>query len=270
MISRKEIIEKELDLESQGIFDVHIDEPDLDLMIPVTEKFPYIKKGLLKIKNDLQKLFIVNPFIKHINKDVCKTKVIGRENLKGIKSCILTCNHVYMFDCLVATYAVRGHKIRITSAEFNNRSDKLGEYMRAGGLLPLSSNLRAMKNFNNAISYYLKKNNYVMFYPEQAMWWMYEKPRPLKPGAFHYAVKENVPIVPLFITFEKNGTFDEEGIENKDFVIHILKPIYLNKSLNDKENIRYMMNKNYNAWVNTYEGFYGKKMEYNHKQMKGN
>ena len=81
MISRKEIIEKELDLESQGIFDVHIDEPDLDLMIPVTEKFPYIKKGLLKIKNDLQKLFIVNPFIKHINKDVCKTKVIGRENL---------------------------------------------------------------------------------------------------------------------------------------------------------------------------------------------
>ena len=30
------------------------------------------------------------------------------------------------------------------------------------------------------------------------------------------------------------------------------------------------MNKNYNEWVNTYEGFYGKKMEYNNKKIKGN
>ena len=156
MVTHKELIKREKEYESQGIFDVHIDEPDLSLMIPVTEKFPYIKKGFLKLKIAFEKAFIVNPFTRHINKKVCKTKVIGKENLKGIKSCILTCNHVYIFDCLVATWAVKGHKIRITSAEFNNRSDKLGEYMRAGGLMPMSSNMKAMMNFNKAISYYLK------------------------------------------------------------------------------------------------------------------
>ena len=266
MVTHKELIKREKEYESQGIFDVHIDEPDLSLMIPVTEKFPYIKKGFLKLKIAFEKAFIVNPFTRHINKKVCKTKVIGKENLKGIKSCILTCNHVYIFDCLVATLAVKGHKIRITSAEFNNRSDKLGEYMRAGGLMPMSSNMKAMMNFNKAISYYLKHNNYVMFYPEQAMWWMYEKPRPLKNGAFHYAVKENVPVVPMFITFEGNGTFDEEGIENKNFIIHIGKPIYKKQNLSDKENIEYMKDQNYKSWVNTYEGFYGKKLKFNIKK----
>ena len=98
------------------------------------------------------------------------------------------------------------------------------------------------------------------------MWWMYEKPRPLKNGAFHYAVKENVPVVPMFITFEGNGTFDEEGIENKNFIIHIGKPIYKKQNLSDKENIEYMKDQNYKSWVNTYEGFYGKKLKFNIKK----
>lgn len=266
MLSNVEVYKKEKEQEAKGEFNVHIDDPDLSLMIPVTEDFPYIKKGFLKLKIFFERLFVVKPFIRHINKKVCHTTVVGKENLKGIKSCILTCNHVYMFDCLVATHAVAPHKINITAAEFNNRSDRLGEYMRAGGLLPMSSNLRAMKNFNNAISYYLKKNHYVMFYPEQAMWLMYEKPRPNKIGAFHYAVKNNVPVVPMFITFKGNGTFDEDGIENKDFTITIGKPIYQKEELSEKDNMEYLMNQNYETWKNIYEGFYGRKLVYDIKK----
>ena len=64
----------------------------------------------------------------------------------------------------------------------------------------------------------------------------------------------------------ENGTFDEEGIENKNFIIHIGKPIYKKQNLSDKENIEYMKDQNYKSWVNTYEGFYGKKLKFNIKK----
>ena len=59
MVTHKELIKREKEYESQGIFDVHIDEPDLSLMIPVTEKFPYIKKGFLKLKIAFEKAGII-------------------------------------------------------------------------------------------------------------------------------------------------------------------------------------------------------------------
>ena len=97
---------------------------------------------------------------------------------------------------------MKGHKVYITGAEFNKQKGMLGILMREGGLLQFSSNKKAMRNLDNAITYYLEKNNYILFYPEQAMWWLYEKPRPMNKGAFHYAIKNNVTVIPVFITFE--------------------------------------------------------------------
>ncbi len=262
MLTTKELYEKEKELESKGIFDVHIDEPDLKNVYPVDEKFPYIRKGSLKFKDFFTKLFVIKPFIRYINKKERHTIVKGRENLKGIDSAIVTCNHVYMFDCIAAMYALRGHRLNITAAEFNNRADKLGHYMRVGGVLPMSSNLRAMKNFNNAISYFLKHNGYVMFYPEQAMWYMYEKPRPNKQGAFHYAVKNKVPVIPMFITFRKNGTKDKDGFDHKDFTVNICKPIFARDDLDEKQNMEYLRIENEKAWKEVYESTYQKELVY--------
>ncbi len=248
--------------ERLGEFDRHIDPVDMSMALPVDEKFPYIPKGFLKIKYAFERTFYVNPFRKKANREILCTQVYGRENLEGVNSAIVTCNHVNKFDCLAVQYAAKGHRTYIIGAEFNNMKGFMGEMMRAGGLLPLSSNMTAMKNLNKAISTYLKKGNYVTCYPEQAMWWNYEKPRPFKDGAFSLAVMNNVPILPMFITFRNSGKLDDNGIEIKYFSIHIMKPIYPKSDLPRRKNVDFMREENHRLCCEKYEEIYGKKLEY--------
>ena len=112
----------------------------------------------------------------------------------------------------------------------------------------------------------MKKGDYVLFFPETAEWWMYEKPRPFAKGAFHYATKNNVPVIPMFICFKNTGKKDKEGFDIKQFNIYILKPIYPKEELNSKENTEYLMNEAYKECVEQYEKFYDKKLEFNTKK----
>ena len=249
--------------EKLGEFDRHVDPVDMSIALPVDETFPYIPKGALKIKYAIERALYVNTFRKKANRDILCTQVFGRENLEGIDAAIVTCNHVNKFDCLAVQYAAKGHRTYIIGAKFNNMKGFMGELMRAGGMLPLSDNMTAMKNLNKAVSYYLKKGNYVVCYPEQAMWWNYEKPRPFKDGAFSLAAINNVPVVPMFITFRNSGKYDENGIEIKHFSIHIMKPIYPDKELPRRKNVEYMREENYRACCEKYEQIYGKKLVYN-------
>ena len=65
----------------------------------------------------------------------------------------------------------------------------------------------------------------VNFYPEHALWPRYEKLRPFKPGAFRYAVKFNVPILPLFIEFRQTR-LRRLLHRKKKVIVHILPAVY--------------------------------------------
>lgn len=261
--SRKEVKENIKKCEAAGTYNEHVDPIDYDNAWPVDENFPYLHRPFkIKWQYFFDNLFIVRPFTNKINKKVFMVKVKGKENLKGIQNAILTCNHVDKFDCLVVKKNVRPHRLYITAGHFNNQKGRFGDYMRAGGLMPFGQNLKAMKNFNEAMEVLLNTNHYVLFYPEQAMWWHYEKPRPLKNGAFHYAVKLGKPIIPLFITFTKTGRLDEEQEDIPQLTLHILKPIYLQKQLTKDENIEYLKELNEKMWKETYESFYKRKLTF--------
>ena len=97
---------------------------------------------------------------------------------------------------------------------------------------------------------------------------MYEKPRPFKEGAFHYADKFDVPVIPTFITFRDSGKVDGEGLPIKYFTVHIMPPIYRDPSQNRAENVKTMMDKNYQMCKAKYEEVYGKPLVYNIKEGK--
>ena len=48
----------------------------------------------------------------------------------------------------------------------------------------------------------LKRGDFILIYPEQSLWWNYEKPKPLKNGAYKIASRSNVPVIPIFITMK--------------------------------------------------------------------
>lgn len=192
----------------------------------------------------------------------------GLENLKGLKGpLIITGNHFAHLESICETLVckkINKHKkMYIVIKEGNFQMEgAYGFLFKYCDTLPLSSNIHTMKLFNEAVSEVLRKKHFILIYPEQSMWWNYEKPRPQLRGAATIAIKNNVPILPVFVTLTNQDTNDEFGFPLKKYTVNILKPIYpdLTKSL--KEDSIRMTNENYEQCVKKYEEVYNKKLVY--------
>ena len=259
--NRRQVLDEIVRREAAGEFDCHVDPVDWSLALPVDGNFPYIPHGFLRLKYAFEGIYVRN-FQKKANRELLRTEFHGTEHFRGIPSAILTCNHVNKFDCLALKEAAKGHRVYVVGAKFNNMKGFLGEMMRAGGMLPLSDNIEAMKNLNRAVGHYLSKGNYVAVYPEQAMWWNYEKPRPFKDGAFTFAVKYRVPVIPCFITFRHTGIFDANGVETKYLTLHVMEPLYPDLSKPRHQAVEELRDRNYAACCAKYEEVYGRPVVY--------
>lgn len=258
--------QKEEEFIRLGNFNADVDEIPADSYYPVDENFRFIKKGFKNFVKHKFYLSLVKKYTKLVNRNLTNLKIEGKENLRGIKGAIVTCNHVSKCDSFAVREAV-GIDIMYVANETNNWKSPLGTIGRQTGYLPLTSNLNKtlLRKFNEAMEYYIeKKHKKVLIYPEQAMWREEARPRPIKNGAFHYAVKHNVPVIPLFITFTpKEKMVDKQNRrEFSDYTIHILPPIYKKDNLSDKENINYMRDENAKLWKETYETTYNKKLKF--------
>ena len=115
------------------------------------------------------------------------------------------------------------------------------------------------------------------------MWWNYRKPRPLKPGAYKFAVRNNVPVLPCFITmrdsdvlgedlrkslkgFDISENFVPDGYFIQEYTIHIGEPIYPDPTLSQKENMEHIAKKNFKFWKKVYEEEYSMPLTYSTKK----
>ena len=200
------------ELEKEGKFDIDV-EDDPPTIVLTTENIDYLRKKMTsKIKrvfaNEVGERFL-DSLLKN-NKLIIK-QVNGIENLNKISTgAIVTCNHFNPFDCFTIEKVFRmSGKIEekrlykvIREGNYTNFPGLYGFFFRNCDTLPLSSNKRTMVNFMKAVDSLLQKGEFILIYPEQSMWWNYRKPKPLKHGAFKIAARNNVPVIPIFITME--------------------------------------------------------------------
>lgn len=259
-------LQKQKEFEKAGRFNEDENENTYVGCDPVDETFNYLRRRYRDRIKHMVYMRSIKKYSKKINRELTNLKVVGRYNLFGINGgYIVTCNHISKVDSFAVRAAV-GMDIKFVAADFNNWKGTMGDIARNTGYLPIPAklNLSIMRKFNHAMEYFLRKKWPILIYPEQAMWHEYKKPRPLKKGAFHYAAKYRRPIVPLFITIEdKPERLDAEGRVNfGNYVIHILPPIHPRKDLDERENIEYMLQANFEAWRRCYEQTYGIPLEY--------
>ncbi|MCI1244819.1 MAG: 1-acyl-sn-glycerol-3-phosphate acyltransferase [Bacilli bacterium] len=264
-LSRKQVRERYLALEKKGLFDQHVDSIDMDKAIPVTKDYHYYPKSLSEwLVRTARYELGVRPFMRKINNRCLETEVVGRKNLRGVKSAIVVCNHVHMFDCVAIKKAMKGHYLNVVAASFNNFKGKLGDGMRASGMLPLPASFDGMKSFEAALEKSLRKRHYVLFFPERAEWWYYHKLRPFKDGAFHYAIKYGVPIVPCYISFapRKKPFPNFEGDYPERMIVHILSPIYPDGQADFSHERERLKGEAFEECADCYERSYGVRLSY--------
>ena len=267
---RKAVVDKIKEYEKKGYFDIDV-ENDPETVVLLPDKVDYLdKKPFAKLKNKIANRVAINYFEKEIKKKNFIIKdIIGIENFLSVKGgAIITCNHFSVYDNYAIFRAIRkhlnGHNLYkvIREGNYTSMTGLYGFFFRHCNTLPLSSDIRTMKKFLYAIDYLLKSGEKVLIYPEQAMWWNYRKPRPLKSGAFKFAVKSNVPVIPAFITLNESDKINDDGSNALEYTIHFLPPIYKKEGLSDKENIEYFKDTNFALWKELYEKTYNEKLSY--------
>ncbi len=277
-LDRLEVLKKIEQYESEGKFDLDVenDPPSLPLL---PNKVDYLQKKLSSKFMRWLAYIGAAKFMKSCinNKMLIIKEVKGIENWANIKGgAVITSNHFSPMDSFAMQYTYmqtgkpkknRLYRV-IREGNYTNSPGGLGMMMRHCDTLPLSSNRETMVKFMRAVDTLLKKDNFVLIYPEQAMWWNYRKPRPLKDGAYKIAVRNNVPVLPMFVTMQDSNIVGPDGFYIQEFTINVFPPIYPDSNKSKQQNIKEMMDKNARVWRECYESTYGKKLTYNIKTKK--
>ena len=265
-----ELLRRIADLEKKELWHLDVeDDPETYPLMP--DKVDYLnEKFSNKIKNKIANISGARFFDKMIaERQLIIKEIRGIENFTAVKGGkIVTCNHFSVGDNYAVWVALRDYmdgkmlyKV-IREGNYTNPPKPFGLFMRHCNTLPLSSQKATMVKFMKAFAELLKRGETILIYPEQGMWWNYRKPRPMQDGAFSLAIRNKAPIVPIFITMEDSDVLDPDGFFVQEYTMHILPAIYPDENLSLKDAKRDMKNKNYEAWVKTYEEFYGKPLKY--------
>ncbi len=260
------------EFEKNGFWDRDVaDDPDPKPLDP--NKVDYLNEKLSsKIYTQIANFMAENYFEKEIKKGNLRIKAInGIENFDKVKDqgVILTCNHFSIYDHYAVYKSVKKrlpkkHRLYKVIKEGNYTSFEglFGFFFRHCNTLPLSENKYAMIKFLRAVDELLKSGEKILIYPEQALWFGYKKPRPLKAGAFRLAVRSGVPVLPVFITMEDSEKPDPEGGFVQDYTVWFSEPLFPKEGLSAKENEAYLSEENYKVWQKIYEKFYGVALSY--------
>lgn len=259
------------ELEREGRFSEDAEEnPPAPVLMP--EDINYLPRSI-KSKTQTKYAFkvarwFVNMLIK--KKQLIIKEYKGIENLEKVADgAVITCNHFNAFDSFAIQLAFEQGKLKkkkmyrvIREGNYTGFPGFYGVLMRHCNTLPLSSNFKTMEKFIAAVDRVLEKNQFVLVYPEQGMWWNYRKPRPLQKGAFTFAARNNKPVLPVFITMEDSDVLDDDGFYVQEYTVHFCEPIYPDPNKKRAQNACEMRDKNYEAWKAVYEQTYGEKLTY--------
>lgn len=263
---RVAIVKKIEEYEKAGRFaeDVEDDPPTKPLM---PDDINYLRKDPLSVAKTKMAFAAARRFVDNLiaEKKLIVKEIKGAENFDALHSgAIITCNHFNAFDsfAIQMAYEASNQKKRkfyrvIREGNYTSFPGFYGFLMRHCNTLPLASNHKTLKKFMEATDTVLKNGNFVLIYPEQSMWWNYRKPKPLKNGAFMFACRNNVPVLPCFITMRDTDIVGDDGFFVQEYTIHIGKPIKPDKNLPYTKAVTKLAEENYNVWKEIYEKEYG-------------
>lgn len=208
---------------------------------------------------------LANTFTSALNR---KTEIIGMEKLSGFTGgAMITSNHFGPTENTVIRHLIKklGKKRLNVIAQVSNfaMTGPVGFLMNYADTIPIAQEPHYMqREFVSILQELLKKEELILIYPEQEMWFNYRKPRPCKRGAYYYAARLNVPLISCFVEMRDLPEMDNGEFHKVQFILHILDVLYPEEGKSIKENSEKMRQLDYDLKKSAYEKAYGKPLEY--------
>lgn len=188
-------------------------------------------------------------------------RVKDRKKMRKLGACITVSNHIGYLDAVLTRRALGAKKQYIVVAPHNCKHTVGGALLRSATELPLPINIKGTRPFNDMLEYVAARKAAIHFYPEKSMWIGYKKPRPYKEGAFYYAEKLNIPVVPMLYCYKKPRGL-RKLLHLPHMEIKIGDPIYFDPQLPPFARKKDLAVRAYQASVDMYESYYGIPLEY--------
>lgn len=172
-------------------------------------------------------------------------KIEGRENLNKVGDEYITvANHINMIDCAMIALSIFPRIPYFLTLQSNLEIPVIKYIVMLLRGIPIPRNKSGKEKMVNTIDGLLKKGEIVGIYPEGHLIPYYDGIREFKNGAFNFAVRNQVPILPIVFTYR-----EPEGImrliKRKPFItLTILEPEYPKPEIN-KENVQELKDRVY-------------------------
>lgn len=212
----------------------------------IKKEYDYVPKNFLfQLISHLLYNGIAFPILAILNKVLWGFKIEGKENLEKVKDTgvVTVANHVHYLDCTMIGIGNMPRKTHYTSLESNFKIPVVNVLIRLLNTIPIPTQRENKKEFIKTIDDLLQQGNMVHFYPETALWPYSQKIRKFKKGAFDFAVRNEVPVLPYVITFREPTGIYKIWKKKPCITMKILQPEYGNKNLDKKVAIEDLQNR---------------------------
>ena len=223
------------------------------LELNLDENYQYIKTGtMFSFFSNLLYYGVAFPVLTVLNKIVYDLKIEGKENIKNLKTgAISVSNHVLVLDCTMVGLALKQKKVYFTTREGSFKIPFIRKLIKLLRAIPIPTSLKSKEYFVKELDKAIQNDTIIHFYPEKALWPYYEKIRNFKDGAFDFAIRNNVPIIPIVITFRDPTGIRKLFKNKKDVTVKILEPIkYIKEQDSKKECVKQLKEQVYQVMKN--------------------
>lgn len=175
-------------------------------------------------------------------------KTVGRKNLKKVardEGYFLYGNHTQQTaDAFIPSIATFPRGVFVIVHPANVSQKVMGKFTKMLGAIPLPSNIKAMRNFKNAIEKRILQGNCVTVYPEAHIWPYYTGIRPFPATSFKYPAEFDAP------AFAMTNVYKKRKVGKKPKIItYIDGPFYPDNSLPLNKRAQDLRDKIYSAMV---------------------
>lgn len=161
-------------------------------------------------------------------------RVVGSVPEEDLKAGAVTvCNHVHTLDCIMLGCAFCKYRMQFLTLSSNLRMPVAGPIVALMGGIGLPEDLMGWKDISGRVEKAFAAGQLLQIYPEGELVSGCRTLREFMPGAFHFAVKYNKPVIPCVLRFYDR--YDRRGKRRGDGrELVILPPVYPAEGLKGK------------------------------------